>query len=91
MMVKVSAYRLKHIHLQIYNFHLEEATFLSKSQGLPIAVNEDFLILQVRKCIKFPVPLIQVFKSFSCHEKTSCYRNLQNTVVGTIKHCKSIR
>ena len=34
MMVKVSAYRLKYIHLQIYNFHLEEATFLSKSQGL---------------------------------------------------------
>lgn len=29
----------------------------------------------------------QVFKSFSCHEKNSCYRNLPNTVVGTIKHC----
>ena len=60
MMVKVAAYRLKYIHLQIYNFHLEEATFLSKTQGLPIAVNEDFLILQTRKCIKFPVPLIHV-------------------------------
>ena len=33
--------------------------FLTKSQGLPIAVNEDFLILQTRKCIEFPVPLIQ--------------------------------
>ena len=30
---------------------------------------------------------VQVFKSFSCHEKTSCYRNLQNTVVGTFEHC----
>jgi len=59
MMVKVAAYRLKYIHLQIYNFHLEEATFLSKSQGLPIAVNEDFHILQTRKCIKFSVPMIQ--------------------------------
>ena len=57
-MVKVSAYRLKYIHLQIYNFHLEEATFLSKSLGLTIAVKEDFLILQTRKCIKFPVPMI---------------------------------
>ena len=29
----------------------------------------------------------QVFKSFSCHEKTSCYRNYHNTVVGTFEHC----
>ena len=29
----------------------------------------------------------QVFKSFSCHEKISCYRDLQNTVVGTFEHC----
>ena len=58
MMVKVAAYRLKYIHLQIYNCLLEEAIILSKSRGLPITINKDSIILQIRKCIKFPVPMI---------------------------------
>lgn len=57
-MVKVAAYRLKYIHLQIYNCLLEEAIILSKSRGLPITINKDSIILQIRKCIKFPVPMI---------------------------------
>ena len=31
---------------------------MTKSLGLTIAVKEDFLILQARKRIKFPVPMI---------------------------------
>ena len=87
MMVKVSAYRLKYIHPQIYNFHLEEATFLSNSQGHPIAVNEDFHILQTRKYIKFPVPLIHdkdfysSFKKNSGKPKRVRFKGLNNMVI----------
>ena len=87
MMVKVSANRLKHIHLQIYIFYWEETIFLSNSQGLPIALNEDFLILQARKCIKFSVSMIQKyslldFSPFSTF--CSCYSFLTNSISSII-------
>ena len=62
-MVKVSAYRLKHIQLQIYNFHLEEAIFPEKiaaTVSTHKSQKQGFLNFSTRKCIKFPVPLIQI-------------------------------
>ena len=56
MMVKVSAYRLKYIHLQIYNFHLEEAAFLNKITGTPNSSKGGFPYSSNKKMYQIPRP-----------------------------------
>ena len=56
MMVKVAAYRLKYIHLQIYNFHLEEATFLDKITGTPNSRKGGFPYSSNKKMYQIPRP-----------------------------------
>ena len=54
MMVKVSAYRLKYIHPQIYNFHLEEATFLDKITRTPNSRKRGLLNSSSKKMYQIP-------------------------------------
>ena len=56
MMVKVSAYRLKYILLQIYNFHLEEAAFLNKITGTPNSSKGGFPYSSNKKMYQIPRP-----------------------------------
>jgi len=55
-MVKVSAYILKYIHLQIYNFHLEEATFLDKITGTHNSHKGGFPNSSSKKTYQIPRP-----------------------------------
>ena len=56
MMVKVSAYRLKYIQLQIYNFHLEEAIILTKITRTPNSRKRGFSNSSSKKMYQIPRP-----------------------------------
>ncbi len=56
MMVKVSAYRLKYIYPQIYNFHLEEAIILTKITRTPNSRKRGLLNSSSKKMYQIPLP-----------------------------------
>ena len=63
-MVKVSAYILKYIHLQINNFHLEEATFLDKITGTHNSRKGGFPYSSNKKMYQIPRPHDSILKLF---------------------------